>query len=150
MIRSPKRIIRKKGGNKMNCLYLIATGAARNPASEEPIWQALRAEGMVVRDIHELPRIAQHDVAITDAAVARLVKKRLQEAEKPLMLICLVASKEVLAERLAGFPPDYAERMSREIMELALDEADCCVPSDEPEVAARLLAEIIRARESES
>ena len=134
----------------MNGLYLIASGAARNPASEEPIWQALREEGMVVRDIHELPRITRHEVAIADAAVARLAKKRLREAGKPLMLICLVASEEVLAERLAGFPSDYVERMSREIMELALDEADCCVPSDEPEVAARLLAEIIRARESES
>lgn len=132
----------------MKGLYLIATGAAKNPSGEEEIWQALRAEGMDVRDIHELPRIALHDVAVADPVVARLVKKRFDKTEKQLTLICLVSSEEVLARRLAGFPRDYIEKMGRELMDLAMDEADCCVPSDEPEVAARLLTDLIRSRES--
>lgn len=132
----------------MKYLYLIATGAAKRPDSERVLWDALKAKGLEVRDIHDLPRIAKHEIAVTDAVIARLVKKRYNEEERPVRIICLAASEEALAARLPGVPERQIAAIEEEMRLLALQDADYCVPSDDLEMAADLLVSLIERLEN--
>ena len=127
----------------MKYIYIIATGAAKRINREKVLWDALAAAGLPVRDIHELPHIALHDIDVSDAAVAKLIKKRLEKTEKKVKLICLIASENVIRERLIGLPQEYVVKAMKDTQLLALQEADFCVPADELEVAARIIINII-------
>lgn len=133
----------------MKHIYIIATAAAKRMDSEQALWSGLKNAGLAVRDIHDLPRIAQHDVAVAGTLVAGLVKKRVEKAGKDVKLICLITSKGVLAQRLKDVPEEQIPRIAGETEQFALQHADFCVPADDLDVAARLIVQIIKAQEEQ-
>lgn len=129
-------------------IYIIASGAAKKISSEQILWNTICSEGLTVRDIHDLPRIAQHEIAIADAKIARLVKELFEKEEKKVKLICLITSEEVIQQRLKGFSQEDIVRISKDLKKVALQDADFCVPADDLEVAAGLIINIIKNQEA--
>ena len=134
----------------MKRLYIIVSAAAYKQNSEKETWSALKAEGFQVRDIHDLPRIGQHEIALANVAIARLVKRRLEFTEKQVKLICLIKPKEVLANQLSDYSEKQVENVYSEIHLFALCDADYCVPYDEPMVATKLIMQIIENEENKT
>ena len=134
----------------MKYIYILASGAAKKMKSEQALWDALCAAGLPVRDIHDLPRIAQHDIAVAEPAIARLIKRRMNGSEKAVKLICLVPSDAVLTERMAGLSQTLVNRAIAEVGAFALEDADYCVPADELDVAAKTVANIIADLEADA
>ena len=128
----------------MKNLYFIVTGAEKNRKSEQILWDALKDAGFAVLDVHDLPRIARHEIAITNAPIAKVIKNRFVNAGKPAKYICLLASDDVLTKRLSGFPEAYVTKTIKDMQSFALQHADYCVPADDLEEAAKLILDIIK------
>ena len=128
----------------MKNLYIIVTGAVKNKKSEQALWDTLKEAGFAVLDIHDSPRIAQHEIAITNAAIAKVIKNRFENPSRKVKLICLMPSDDVLADRLLGFPEAYINRVIKETQLFALQNADYTIPSDNLEEAAEQILDIIR------
>lgn len=132
----------------MNKLYVIATGASVNMSSEHVLWDALKRNGWAVHDIHDLPRITQNEIIVTNAPIARLVQKRVSNDIKPVILICLEASALTMVERLRTYSTAFITAQMEANHDLAMLYADLCVQSDDLNEAAAIITEYIRKTES--
>lgn len=131
----------------MKYIYLIATEAAKSIENEQSFLLALYNAGIVIRDIHDLPRIAQHDVAIANVNITKLVKKRSEKVGKGIKVIGLITPEKVMFQRLKVATAYEVQKAVKKEMLFALQEADYCVPAEEMDVAARLVTNIIRTLE---
>lgn len=131
----------------MNNLYIIASAAAGDMNAESALWNALRACGWSVRDIHELPRLEKNDIIVTRPELARLVRKRFGVKEKSAYLIVLRTEIETLLKRITK---DIIMLQGRvEACENLCDEgADIWFPGDDLEDAAILIQRYIEKQEA--
>ena len=131
----------------MKYIYLIATETVKSIENEQFFAPTLNEAGIVVRDIHDLPRITQHDVAVANVNITRLIKKRSEKVGKEIKVISLITPEKIMIQRLKGATSDEVQKAVKKEMLYALQEADYCVPAEEMEVAAGLVINIIRTIE---
>lgn len=82
----------------MKNLYIIVSCATKPMASEKKLWEALSKQGWRVRDIHDLPRILDNEIAVAKPRIARIVKNRCSSLKK-VFVIVLITSADILIRR---------------------------------------------------
>lgn len=123
-------------------------GTAKELYSEKDLLSALTTEGLPARDIHELPRVELHDIAITNIAITKLIKGRFGKTEKPVKILALVAPEDIIAERMAGSGENSVSLVIEETNTFVSQYADYCVPSEDLAVATKLIANIVKRSEA--
>ena len=134
----------------MKNLYIIASAAAKRMESEQVIWNALVEKGWQVFDIHELPRICQNDIAVTNANIARVIKNRFSASEKPVVIICLIPTIDILVCRLGELSDKIIVDQFDSCQILARLSADTCICSNDLEAAASEIINFIKTKEAET
>ncbi len=132
----------------MKYVYIVAMGTAKELFNEKELLSALTAEGLPARDIHELPRVELHDIAITSIAIAKLIKDRFGKTEKPVKILGLVAPEDMIAERLARLGEKNVSLNIEETNIFVNQYADYCIPSEDLAVATKLIANIVKRLEA--
>ena len=133
----------------MKNLYIIASAAAKRMETEQFIWNALREKGWRVFDIHELPRISQNDIAVTNARIARVIKNRFPVSEKQVVIICLIPTIDTLVYRLNGFSDSVISDQFDSCQSLAKHSADACFCSDDLRTVTSEIIRFIESKEAE-
>lgn len=131
----------------MNNLYIIASAEAGDMNAESALWNALRACGWSVRDIHELPRLEKNDIIVTRPELARLVRKRFGVKEKSAYLIVLRTNLDTLLTRTAKGAEGLRERAEK-CENLCEDGADVWFQGEDLKGAAILIQRYIERQEA--
>lgn len=82
----------------MKNIYVIVSCATNPMKSESKLWESLRSNGWVVRDIHENPRILENEIISATARIALLTKNRCSNYKK-VFVIALVTTADILMKR---------------------------------------------------